>query len=159
MALYNSNNPPQNTGASRTYSDERSQSTGRVEAGLNRYSDLNLQMNIHPQKKDIIAVKGELAVKNAVRNLLLTNFYERPFNSGLGSNLRGLLFEPADTITELAIKNGIQKVLELHEPRIENINIIVKNIEDNYEYRVVVVFSIKANDTIEEVEVKLRRLR
>jgi len=159
MAIYNANNPPQNTGTSRTYSDERSASTGRVESGLNRYSDLNLQMIIHPQKKDIIPVKGELAVKNAVRNLLLTNFYERPFNSGLGSNLRGLLFEPADTITEMAIKNGIQKVLELNEPRIENINIIVKNIEDNYEYRVVVVFSIKATDTIEEVEVNLRRLR
>ena len=135
MAIYNTNNPPQNTGNSRTYSDERSASTGRVESGLNRYSDLNLQMIIHPQKKDIIPVKGELAVKNAVRNLLLTNFFE------------------------MAIKNGIQKVLELNEPRIENINIIVKNIEDNYEYRVVVVFSIKATDTIEEVEVNLRRLR
>lgn len=124
-----------------------------------RYSDLNLQMIIHPQKKDIIPLKGEAAVKNAVKNLLLTNFHERPFNSTLGANLRGLLFEPADTITKIALENGVKGVLENHEPRIENINVIVTSHQNDSEYRINVVFSIKATDEVADVEINLRRLR
>jgi len=150
------------TGSSQTYADRASTnvsgSTGSS-IEVSRYSDLNLQMIPHPQKKDIIPLNGDLAVKNAVRNLLLTNFYERPFNSALGSNLRSLLFEPADTITKLALENGVKAVLENHEPRIDNINVIVNSYQNDAEYRITVVFSIKATDQVADVEINLRRLR
>ena len=126
---------------------------------VSRYSDLNLQMIPHPLKKDIIPLKDDAAVKNAVRNLLLTNFFERPFNSTMGANLRGLLFEPNDAITRLAIEDGIRNVLEQHEPRIENINILVETTSNENEYRVVVVFSIKEDDSVQDIEINLRRLR
>ena len=126
---------------------------------VSRYSDLNLQMIPHPLKKDIIPLKDDAAVKNAVRNLLLTNFFERPFNSTMGANLRGLLFEPNDAITRLAIEDGIRNVLEQHEPRIENINILVETTANENEYRVVVVFSIKEDDSVQDIEINLRRLR
>ena len=124
-----------------------------------RYTDLNLQMVVHPQKRDIIPLKGAAAVKNAIRNLLLTSFYERPFNSKLGSNLRGLLFEPADTITKISLKNNVKRVLENHEPRIDNINVIVESYQEDTEYKITVIFSIKATDEVSEVEINLRRLR
>ena len=126
---------------------------------VSRYSDLNLQMIPHPLKKDIIPLKDDAAVKNAVRNLLLTNFFERPFNPTMGANLRGLLFEPNDAITRLAMEDGIRNVLEQHEPRIENINILVETTANENEYRVVVVFSIKENDSVQDIEINLRRLR
>jgi|TARA_Y100000289_G_C3910967_1_gene144631 phage baseplate assembly protein W len=126
---------------------------------VSRYSDLNLQMIPHPLKKDIIPLKDDAAVKNAVRNLLLTNFFERPFNSTMGANLRGLLFEPNDAITRLAMEDGIRNVLEQHEPRIENINILVETTANENEYRVVVVFSIKEDDSVQDIEINLRRLR
>ena len=148
------------TGTSQLYSDEKNGSSSNITTDLNnRYSDLDLNMIPHPQKKDIIPLKGELAVRNAVKNLVVTSFYERPFNSQLGSNLRSLLFEPADAITKLAIEGGIQKVLEFNEPRIENINIIANIPEQGDQYNVVVIFSIKANDSIQEVEINLRKLR
>ena len=124
-----------------------------------RYSDLNLNMIPHPQKKDIIPVVGENAVKNAVRTLIVTNFFERPFQPNLGANLRSLLFEPADAITRLAIKDTIENILERHEPRIENINVLVATTHDETEYNIVVVFSIKENDSVQDVEINLRRLR
>lgn len=154
MATYTTSNTT-SAGTSKLYSDDTS--LNHTEA--NRYSDLNLQMIPHPQKKDIIPLKGEYAVKNAVKTLLLTNFFERPFNSTTGANLRGLLFEPADTITKIAMENAIKNVLNNHEPRIDNVNVIVQTKQDETEYRITVVFSIKATDTVDEVEINLRRLR
>ena len=126
---------------------------------VNGFSDLNLQMIPHPQKKDIIPLKDNAAVKNAVRNLLITNFYERPFQPTMGANLRGLLFEPADAITRLAIKDGIKNCLEEFEPRIENLNIFVETTRNESEYRLTVIFSIKQSDSVEEVEINLQRIR
>ena len=78
-----------------SYTSEK-QGTVSVTSATKGFSDLNLQMIPHPQKRDIIPLKDNAAVKNAVRNLLLTNFFERPFQPTVGANLRGLLFEPAD---------------------------------------------------------------
>lgn len=133
---------------------------GNVQSStVDRYSDLNLQMIPHPQKKDIIPLVGEQAVKNAIRTLLLTNFMERPFQPTLGANLRSLLFEPNDAVTRLALKDAIRNVLERHEPRIENINVVIEPTNDENSYRAVIVFSIKENDSVQDVEINLRRLR
>lgn len=127
--------------------------------GVTRYSDLDLQLLPHPQKKDIIPLRDEEAVKNAVRTLVITNFFERPFQPNLGANLRSLLFEPADAITRLAIKDAVHNILHRHEPRIENINIIIETTSDETEYTIGIVFSIKENDSVQDVEINLRRLR
>ena len=124
-----------------------------------RYSDLNLQMIVHPQKKDILPITGDAAVKNAIRVLVLSNFSERPFQPTLAANLRSLLFEPNDSITRIAIKDAVKNVLNQHEPRIENVNVIVEATSDENAYRIVVVFSIKENDSVQDIEINLRRLR
>jgi len=128
-------------------------------SSIERYSDLNLQMIPHPQKKDVLPVIGEQAVKNAIRTLLLTNFMERPFQPTMGANLRSLLFEPNDAVTRLALKDAVKNVLQKHEPRIENINVVIEATNDENSYRITVVFSIKENDSIQDIEINLRRLR
>ena len=112
----------------------------------------------HPQKRDIIPLKGSAAVKNAIRNLLLTSFHERPFNSTLGANLRGLLFEPADAITELALEDNIKRVLK-KEPRIKTTEVEVVDLADQNSYRISVKFLIKQFDSSSSIEIVLRRLR
>ena len=57
----------QGAGAASALEDSRS-----IETLTNRYTDLDLQMIVHPQKKDIIPLKGAAAIKNAIKNLLLT---------------------------------------------------------------------------------------
>ena len=128
-------------------------------SSIDRYSDLNLQMIVHPQKKDIVPLVGEQAVKNAIRTLLLTNFMERPFQPALGANLRSFLFEPNDAITRLALKDAVINVLERHEPRIQNVNVVIEVTNDENTYRIIVVFSIKENDSVQDIEINLRRLR
>ena len=58
---------------------------------VRQYSDLDLNFTIHPVKKDINRNLGERAVINSVKNLILTNHYERPFQPNIGSNIRKLL--------------------------------------------------------------------
>ena len=122
------------------------------------YSDLDLRLTRHKIRKDIVPLKDDQAVKNSIKNLILTNFFERPFQPGVGANLRGLLFEPADAITELALEDNIKRCLKL-EPRADIIFVEVTNIEDRNAYRVTVKFNIKQFDQTAEVEIVLRRLR
>ena len=71
-----------------------SSKTGNVSITSRRkgYTDLNLSLQLHPIRLDIIPLRDDAAVRNAVKNLILTNTYERPFHPELGGNLRGLLF-------------------------------------------------------------------
>jgi len=122
------------------------------------YSDLDLKLTKHPFRKDITPLRDDAAVKNAVKNLILTNFFERPFQPDLGSNLRALLFEPADSITELAMEDNIKKVL-IKEPRIKVYGVSVVDKPNDNSYTVTIKFKIKQIDLQTQVSVVLRRLR
>ena len=123
------------------------------------HSDLNLKLTLHPIRKDIIPLKDDAAIKNAVKNLLLTNFFERPFQPAKGANLRGLLFEPADAITKFELSSGIRRCLEIFEPRIKVLAINVKDESERNSYRINVIFQIIEFDSNQEVEIVLERLR
>lgn len=123
------------------------------------HRDLDLSLKIHPIRKDIIPLKDDNAIKNAIRNLLVSNFSDRPFQRDKGANLRALLFEPADTITEVAMVQNIRKVIRKYEPRVNIIKISVNNLADQNAYRIIVRFLIKEFDRQDNVEVILRRLR
>lgn len=123
------------------------------------HRDLDLSLKIHPIRKDIIPLKDDAAIKNAIKNLLITNFYERPFADDLGANLRGLLFEPAGIITNIELRSNIRDVIQKYEPRVSVTSIdITDNIPRN-EYLIEVFFNIKGFNVEQVVEIPLRRLR
>jgi len=123
------------------------------------WRDLDLSLKIHPIRKDIIPLKDDAAIKNAVKNLLVSNFYERPFQDDLGANLVGLLFEPASILTNILLRNSIKDVLNKYEPRIATTNITITDLPDQNSYNILVKFTIKEYDTASAVEIVLRRLR
>ena len=123
------------------------------------HRDLDLRLGIHPIRKDLNVLKDDNAIKNAVKNLLITNRNERPFQPFLGANLRGLLFEPADALTKIALRENILNVLVNHEPRIIVQDIDIKDLADQNAYRILVKFKIKEYDSNDTVEIVLRRLR
>jgi len=123
------------------------------------HRDLDLSLKIHPIRKDIIPLKDDAAIKNAIKNLLITNFYERPFADDLGANLRGLLFEPAGILTNIELRSNIRDVIQKYEPRVTISSIdITDNIPRN-EYLIEVFFNIKGINVEQVVEIPLRRLR
>ena len=94
------------------------------------YSDLDLNFTIHPVKKDINRYTNETAVVNSIKNLILTNHYERPFRPDIGSNVRRLLFENMDTITATTLEKEIAQTIKNYEPRA---NISRLNVSPDYD--------------------------
>ena len=123
------------------------------------WRDLDLGLTVHPIRKDIIPLKDDAAIKNAVRNLLVTNAYERPFQPSLGANLKGFLFEPGDAITRINIKNRVSQTLKRHEPRIAVNSVDVIDRTEQNAYQINVSYTIKEYDTQENVQIILRRLK
>jgi phage baseplate assembly protein W len=83
------------------------------------FRDLDLNFTIHPVKKDVNVYKNEFAIINSIKNLVLTNFYERPFQPEIGSNVRKLLFEQVDSIVAAQLERAISEVIGNFEPRAE----------------------------------------
>ena len=106
------------------------------------YSDLNLNFNKNPATKDVAKLKDVEAVKRAVRNLILTNRFERPFHPEIGSDVRSLLFENMTPVVEVLLKDRIKETIDVYEPRADVTDIIVSGDSDRNEYRVQIEFRV-----------------
>ena len=71
----------------------------------------------------------------------------------------GVLFEPPSIITEIVLRDSINRVIADHEPRVKTIGIGVVYSDSDDTYRVNVKFLIKENDQVQTLDVRLRRLR
>ncbi len=131
----------------------------RVVSKRKQYSDLDISLAIHPDFHDIIPLLDVDAVKNSVRNLILTNFGERVFQPRVGSNLRALLFDPADRFTIIAIKDGIRNVLSRYEPRVDQVTIQVTDNSDNNRYDINLGFRVIATSQPVTMSLYLVRVR
>lgn len=114
---------------------------------------------VHPILKDISGIKDLEAVKHAVKNLILTNFYERPFHPEIGSNITALLFEPADNFTAKAIEEDILAVLKRFEPRTTNHTVEVTDNSERNAYEITIGFNVIFSPKREEINFYLQRLR
>jgi phage baseplate assembly protein W len=123
------------------------------------FSDLDLDFIPHPTTKDVVKKIGVDALKRSVRNLILTNFYDRPFRSYIGSGAQKLLFENASPIISNFLKDAIDEVLRNYEPRIAVRNIQVNFDIDNNGYNVVIAFSIINNNLPVVINLFLERIR
>ena len=78
---------------------------------IRKFRDLDLSFISHPIRKDVNVFVNEYAIINSVKNLVLTNFYERPFRPEIGSNIRRLLFENFDVIVSTQIEKALQETI------------------------------------------------
>jgi phage baseplate assembly protein W len=123
------------------------------------YSDLDLTFKSLPVTNDVALRYDDQSVIASVRNLLLTNFYERPFQPKLGSNINAVLFEIADGITANIVENEIKNVIENYEPRIKINQIIVTPSSDQNAFNATMSFFIGNNTTATTVNMLLQRSR
>lgn len=122
------------------------------------YKDIDLTMT--PKSNgDIFKKVDAAAVKQAVKNLILTNWYEKPFKPYFGSNIAGLLFELADDVYDNDIIIQVRNAIELYEPRAEVLDIKSSVSHDNNSIDVTVVFKIVSTNEVVELSTQLNRLR
>lgn len=139
--------------------DKNARSGTRRAAQTALYSDIPLNFRVHPTLYDVRPLKDLDAVRQSVKNLVLSNFTDRPFQPNLGGNITGLLFEPPDIGTAVALREEIKRMLDEHEPRITNIKVSINDNRDANAYEVTIQYLIIIADTDDEVEFYLERLR
>lgn len=106
------------------------------------FTDLDLSFLMHPVKKDVNKLKNEQAIIASIKNLLMTNHYERPFQPDLGSNIRKLLFENLDKITSSSLEREITQTIKNFEPRVDVKSIVATPDYDNNGFSVKMVFTL-----------------
>lgn len=123
------------------------------------FSDIDLNFTLHPRTHDISVKYDEYAIKQSIKNLILTKNFERPFHSEIGTPLNGLLFEPVSPVTAQLIRKVIEQTIINFEPRVVLSEVQVKFSPDNYSVYVSIVYRIVNTATPQTVNLTLKRTR
>ena len=123
------------------------------------FKDIPLSFTAHPITGNVKALVNRDAVKQSVKNIVLTNFYERPYNPTFGGDILSQLFENMDPITEYNIAKNIRQALDNYEPRAIIDEIKSDFYEDRNAINVTITFRIKNNAEPISVNVLLDRVR
>ena len=123
------------------------------------FRDIPMSFNVHPVTGNMKLVANAESIKQSVKNIVLTNFYERPYQPELGGNVLAQLFENMSPITEYNVTQNIRRALENNEPRAIIEDIITTPVEDQNTLRVTIKFSVRNIPEPIEVDVLLERIR
>lgn len=123
------------------------------------YRDLDMNFQPHPATGDVRTREGIDAIKRAVKSLVLTSFYDYPYEPRIGSRVPKLLFENIDLSLEIDLKESIYEVLSNYEPdRVEIIEIITDFQNDRNGVNIVITFNA-LNIGVDSVNFFLQRVR
>jgi len=136
-----------------------SQITNESKRNSRSFKDIDLDFGRNTVTNDVNVVTNIIAIKRAVKNLVQTNYYERPFHPELGCGVRGLLFENFTPLTAIYLKRKISEVLNNYEPRIELTDVAVDDDEDGNRLVVDIYFTIIGVQGPQQVSTILKRLR
>ena len=117
-----------------------------INAKSKGFEDISLSFSPHPVTKDLPVLTNERAVVRSVRNLVETIPTERFFNSDLGTDIRGSLFENFSRETLVIIEDQINDTIRNYEPRVSNLVIEADSRPDDNTFSVKVFFDIVGLD-------------
>jgi phage baseplate assembly protein W len=124
------------------------------------FKDFNLNFTRHPVNGDIAKLTNISAVKASVKNLVMTNFYERPFHPEIGSDVRRALFENMTPQVATRLGRNIDDVIVNFEPRAELVSVVVQARIDMNAYQATITFNVVNSETDEQtLNLFLERLR
>jgi phage baseplate assembly protein W len=123
------------------------------------FSDLDLNFTKHPVTKDITRRYDDNAIKQSVKNLLLTRNFERPFHSEIGSPIRQLLFDNPGPMFNVMLKRAVIDVINNFEPRVNIIDVRVDDYSDRNEVYVTLEFTIVNTERPLTLDLALERTR
>jgi len=103
------------------------------------YSDLDLNFNPHPVTGDLMLTTGNIDISRALKNLILTSPYEKPFSPNYGCNVSKLLFEPMSPFTATTLSSEISYTIKNYEPRVtlDSVTVIADYNNDGYSVSIV----------------------
>ena len=124
-----------------------------------KYKDFNMNMIAHPITGDLVTVTNEDAIKQSVKNIIQTNFYESPFHPAKGCQIKGLLFLPISELVIETIRTVIAEALSNYEKRIKVLDIVISLNDEENRYNIITIYKpINSNEAI-TVKTYLKRVR
>ena len=125
-----------------------------------RYVDIDLTLAVKPTSGDIYKKNDAAAVKQAVKNLIMTNRLEKPFKPQFGGDIRSALFELADYGENFILTQRIVSTIHSSEPRAKVINIITATSDDyKNSVNVTIIFKVRNTSEVVQLTTNLARLR
>lgn len=123
------------------------------------FSDLDFNFTLNPVTHDVARRYDEDSIKTALKNLILTGNFERPFHSEIGSPIKKLLFEPATPMLGAMIKKTIIDTINSFEPRVRVVDVVVVTNPDQYSIDVSIEFVIVNTTAPITLDLTLQRTR
>jgi phage baseplate assembly protein W len=123
------------------------------------FSDFLNDLTPHPFTKDLGRIKNDQSIKQALKNIVLTNMGERFFQPNIGSDIYKSLFEPNDAIMEENLRFAIQNAIRFHEPRVNLLGVDIYSYPEEDRVAVNIVFSIINSLQVQNLNLILRRVR
>jgi uncharacterized protein len=136
-----------------------SQSQSKSNRNSRSFRDIDLDFARNTVTNDVNVVEDIIAVKRAVKNLVQTNFYERPFQPELGCGIRELLFENFTPMTKVFLERKIEEVLINYEPRVDLQSVQVDDDQDGNRLVVDIYFYVVGVPGPQQVQTFLQRVR
>ena len=136
-----------------------SQTQSKSTRNSRQFRDIDLDFNRNAVTNDVAVVEDVVAVKRSVKNLIQTNFYERPFQPELGCGIRELLFEPFTPMTKVFLERKIEEVLINYEPRVNLQSVQVDDDQDGNRLVVDIYFYVVGVPGPQQVQTFLQRVR
>lgn len=123
------------------------------------YSDFHKDLTVNPISLDLAMKKDEEAIKESLKNLILTDRGERLMQPNLGSDVRASLFENATPVTLKILEERVRDVINNYEPRVSIIDIDVTSLYDDNRVQVTIYFYVKNREEPISVDVFIERVR
>ena len=136
------------------------QSSNQSDSSIRQYSDLDLFFVRKTSTADVNVLKDIQAVKRSVRNLILTQYYEKPFHPEIGSGVRGALFELNSFVTAIILEQQVINVIENFEPRVDLQNVQIDETDNGHGFNIRISFTVlNIQEQSETLNVLLERTR
>jgi phage baseplate assembly protein W len=137
----------------------RAESLTQNRRSVEFFSDFTRNFLKTPVGKQLVRVINDDSIQQSLRNLILTNLGERLFQPDIGSNVLNTLFENNYTENYSEIEFYIQNTIDNNEPRVNILEINVKEGQTDHEISVTIVYNtINNNDTV-TFNLILKRIR
>ena len=123
------------------------------------HSDFHKDLALLPGRNDIGRLVNENAVKESIKNILLTNRGERMFQPRLGGDIHAMLFENVSPVTTIIMRDKIEDVLNAYEPRCGLLDVEVLGDIDSNTVKINVVFHVINSETPQTLSIDIDRVR
>lgn len=123
------------------------------------FSDFHKDMTQNPISEDLAVKRDEEAVKEAIKNLILTDRGERLMQPLVGGNIRAMLFENNTPATIKIIQETVKETINFYEPRATLLDVIVQSSLDESTVQVAIYFYINNIEQPITLTVFLERTR